>query len=219
MHAMSSYQNGGSKITKIAVVTLLHVAVGFAMLQMRITVKDPVTYIPDVTLVDPVKPREPEPIPVVDPPPSTVPPIFVPAQVITTTSPPPTQITAATVPPTVPPGPIEGPATIAPPPPVVAKVVPVERKVFEAATNGNCALPNYPANAARNGDTGTVGLALLIAPDGRVTDSKVTSSSGFRELDRAAVAALSMCKFKPATTNGVPEAAWGKIAYVWTLEQ
>ena len=72
---------------------------------------------------------------------------------------------------------------------------------------------------ARNGDAGTVGLALLIAPDGHVADSKVTSTSGFRELDRAAMAALSLCKFKPATTNGVPESAWGKIAYVWTLEQ
>jgi protein TonB len=101
---------------------------------------------------------------------------------------------------------------------VQAKEVIAAPKKFEVASAGNCPVPNYPASSARNGDTGTVGLALLIAPDGHVADSRVTTSSGFRELDRAAVAALSSCRFKPATTNGVPESAWGKIAYVWTLE-
>ena len=32
------------------------------------------------------------------------------------------------------------------------------------------------------------------------------------------MSALSLCQFKPATNNGVPEAGWGQIAYVWTLD-
>jgi protein TonB len=81
-----------------------------------------------------------------------------------------------------------------------------------------CAKPQYPANAARNGDTGTVTLALLVGADGKVSSSRVQRSSGHRELDKAAVNALSLCKFKPAMNGGVPEAGWAQIAYVWKLE-
>jgi protein TonB len=63
-----------------------------------------------------------------------------------------------------------------------------------------------------------VTLALLVGTDGRVTSSRVQTSSGSRELDRAAVNALSLCQFKPAMNNGVPEAGWAQIAYVWSLE-
>ena len=102
---------------------------------------------------------------------------------------------------------------------VVAEVK--KEKVYMAAlaNAGDCVRPDYPARAARNGDTGTVSLALLIGVDGKVTDARVKQTSGFKELDRAAISALSMCKFKPATTNGVAEPAWGQIAYVWSLAE
>ena len=220
MHTTSSYENGGSKIAKIAIVTLLHVGVALALLQMRMAPGQVPDKGADVILIDPTTPivPEPEPEPVIETPPTVTPPVFVPFTEVPTVAPPPTPaVTTTSVMPTHPAGPIEGPAVIAPPP-LAQPVKPAEKKIFEAATAGNCAVPNYPAASARNGDTGTVGLALLIASDGRVADAKVISSSGFRELDRAAIAALSMCKFKPASTNGVPESAWGKIAYVWTLD-
>jgi protein TonB len=91
------------------------------------------------------------------------------------------------------------------------------RTAVLADANG-CAKPDYPARAARNGETGTVSLALLVGTDGRVAGSRIQHSSGSRELDKAAVQALSMCKFKPATNGGVPEQAWAQIAYVWTLD-
>ena len=69
-----------------------------------------------------------------------------------------------------------------------------------------------------NGDTGTVTLALLVGADGRVQDARIESSSGSRDLDRAAVNALSTCTFQPAMHGGVAEAGWAKLAYVWTLE-
>jgi protein TonB len=86
------------------------------------------------------------------------------------------------------------------------------------ADANSCATPPYPPNAARNGDTGTVTLALLVGVDGRVTSSRVLKPSGFRELDKAAVNALSLCRFKPAMNNGVPEAGWAQIAYDWKLD-
>jgi protein TonB len=51
-----------------------------------------------------------------------------------------------------------------------------------------------------------------------VTSSRIQHSSGYRDLDKAAVNALSMCQFKPAMNNGTPEAGWAQLAYVWTLE-
>jgi protein TonB len=86
-----------------------------------------------------------------------------------------------------------------------------------ADANG-CALPDYPSSAARNGETGTTTLALLVGTDGRVSSARVQQSSGSRVLDRAALNALSLCKFKPALNNGVPEAGWGQLAYVWKLD-
>jgi protein TonB len=86
------------------------------------------------------------------------------------------------------------------------------------ADANSCALPSYPASAARNGETGTTTLALLVGTDGRVSSARVEHGSGSKVLDRAALSALSLCKFKPAMNNGVPEAGWARMAYVWTLD-
>ncbi|MFA9217299.1 MAG: TonB family protein [Sphingomonadaceae bacterium] len=80
-----------------------------------------------------------------------------------------------------------------------------------------CSKPDYPKSALRNGDTGTVTLALLVGTDGRVADSRVEKSSGFRELDRAAQVGLGLCKFKPGTQDGVPYQSWTRMQYVWSL--
>jgi protein TonB len=93
----------------------------------------------------------------------------------------------------------------------------VMRTVALADASG-CATPNYPVRAARNNESGTVTLALLVGVDGKVSDSRIKSSSGSRELDKAAVSALSTCTFKPALNGGVAEPGWAQIAYVWTLE-
>ena len=217
MHATSSYTNSGSKVAKIAIVSLLHAAVAVALISMRIAAP-PSPKDPELILVDPVAKAIPPDPPRMDdaPPPRTLPPIYVPPTIIVDVPRVEPTVTTTTVLPTHPEVMTAGPKMTDVAPPAIIKAV--EKPIFHAAHSGDCAAPNYPANSARNGDAGTVGLALLIAADGHVADAKVTSTSGFRELDRAAIAALSLCKFKPATANGVPESAWGKIAYVWTLE-
>jgi protein TonB len=109
--------------------------------------------------------------------------------------------------------------------PVVAEQHPVAPPVRQTgmhtavlADANACSLPTYPKAAIRNEETGTTTLALLVGTDGRVTSARVEQSSGFRDLDRAAVDALSLCQFKPATNNGAPEAGWAKLAYVWRLD-
>jgi protein TonB len=91
------------------------------------------------------------------------------------------------------------------------------RTAVLADANG-CALPAYPPAAAREGITGTSTLALLVGADGRVSSARIEHTSGSRVLDSAALNALSLCKFKPATNNGVPEAGWARLAFVWTLD-
>lgn len=100
------------------------------------------------------------------------------------------------------------------------KAVPVKAAplVVAAVVDASaCAKPDYPKSALRNGDTGTVQLALLIGTDGKVADSRVERSSGFRELDRAAQAGLSLCKFKPGTVDGIAQQSWTRMQYVWSL--
>lgn len=80
-----------------------------------------------------------------------------------------------------------------------------------------CEKPDYPASSIRGGEEGTVNLAMLIGPDGRVLESKVEKSSGSRALDKAAIQGLSLCKFKPGSVDGVPEKSWAKLQYVWTI--
>ncbi|MFH2010026.1 MAG: energy transducer TonB, partial [bacterium] len=48
----------------------------------------------------------------------------------------------------------------------------------------------YPPLARRNRIQGTVGLAFVVQADGRITDVRVTTSSGAALLDRAGRAAL-----------------------------
>lgn len=49
---------------------------------------------------------------------------------------------------------------------------------------------SYPARAQRRGQQGVVAVALAIGSDGRLTSVELRRSSGFRELDRAAVDAV-----------------------------
>jgi protein TonB len=81
-----------------------------------------------------------------------------------------------------------------------------------------CARPEYPRSSQRNEEQGVSTISFLIGVDGRVMDSKLTKSSGFRDLDKAAQQALGKCRFKPAIVDGKPEQTWTAVQYVWTLE-
>ena len=82
----------------------------------------------------------------------------------------------------------------------------------------SCTKPVYPLASVRNGETGTVTLSMLIAPNGQVSDTRVDQSSGYKALDKAARSALSACHFQPAMRDGVAESAWVQIQYVWKLD-
>lgn len=218
MHFSDTAKTNSSKFTKIAIVAALHVAVGAAVMNTMSSKTFTIPKLPaELVMFTPEAPPPPPPPPeppkevqkTVAPPKVIAPPVEV---EVPQTQESPVLATVEADPVPAEPGPV---APEAPPSPPSAN--PGTMRTAALADANGCAKPDYPARAARNGDVGTVALALLIGTDGRVTDARVQKSSGSRELDSAAKAALSLCQFKPAMNNGVPEPAWGKIAYVWTL--
>lgn len=219
MHFSHANNERGSKATKIAIVAALHVLVGLGFIHTINSKMITMPKMPEeiVLMLQPEAPKPPPPPP--EPPkpmPKMAPPeIVAPKVEVDIPTPPPVEQVQATT--QAEPAPAT-PGPVAPEAPAAPANTGAMRTAVLADANG-CAKPEYPVRAARNGEAGTVTLALLVGTDGRVAGSRIQSSSGSRELDKAAVAALSLCKFKPATNNGVPEQAWGQIAYVWTLDQ
>ncbi|MGV7208261.1 TonB family protein [Oxalobacteraceae bacterium A2-2] len=82
----------------------------------------------------------------------------------------------------------------------------------------SCARPEWPKEALRKEQTGTVTLSFLIGDDGQVLDALVKKSSGFPLLDQAALESIQRCKFKPRTVNGVAVNGWTPMQYVWSID-
>lgn len=77
---------------------------------------------------------------------------------------------------------------------------------------------DYPKASLMNEEQGTVSMSFLVNADGSVADSKVEKSSGFKNLDKAAIKALTACKFKPGTKDGAAAQTWTKVDYAWKLD-
>ena len=114
-------------------------------------------------------------------------------------------------------------ATTSPAPTATAAPAAVPRSSAPVRTTAGvniaqCDKPEYPRASRGLEEEGTVALRFLVGPDGKVLQSEVEKSSGFKRLDEAARAGLSKCQFRPATVDGKPEQAWTTIRYVWRLE-
>ena len=209
----------GKNFTGIAVVVLIHALVIWGLVsglgtRMVAKMADAV----ETKIIEEVKPPPPKEVPPPPPPPEmkAPPPPFIPPVEVNVQQPPPVQTPIANVstakPATndlikTPPGPTA-------PGPVSQGTV----RVAAVADFNTCAKPEWPKASLRNEETGTVTLSFLIGTDGRVADSKVVKSSGFRDLDRAALTGIGKCRFKPGMVDGKPEQAWMQMQYVWTLE-
>jgi TonB family protein len=70
-------------------------------------------------------------------------------------------------------------------------------------TSGVNVQPAYPANAYGTGERGAVVMAVAVTPDGKVSRVRLVQTSGFNDLDSAAIAGVMGWKFIPATHDGV----------------
>jgi len=76
----------------------------------------------------------------------------------------------------------------------------------------------YPKASLMNEEQGTVSMSFLVGADGGVIESKLEKSSGFKNLDKAAIKSIGACKFKPGTKDGAPAQTWTKVDYAWKLD-
>jgi protein TonB len=170
-------------------------------------------------LVQPAKPvppslLKPEPPPVKTPPQSPAPTVVEPV-VTPTVAAPANAIAAVSNTP--------APANTSAPSNPTATAVVAAKPSTPARTTANvnmaqCEKPEYPSASRRMEEEGTVALRFLVGIDGKIVQSEIEKSSGFKRLDEAARTGLSKCQFKPATVDGKPEQAWTTIRYVWRLD-
>ena len=78
--------------------------------------------------------------------------------------------------------------------------------------------PNYPKGARQRGEQGDVVLEIRVNAGGAVDDVKVAVSSGFAELDEAAVKAARAAKFTPARSGHEPVASTARLKLQFKLK-
>ena len=78
--------------------------------------------------------------------------------------------------------------------------------------------PDYPKGARQRGEQGDVILEIRVNAEGTVDDVKVATSSGFAELDEAAVRAAKAAKFSPARSGHDPVASTARLKLQFKLK-
>lgn len=77
--------------------------------------------------------------------------------------------------------------------------------------------PPYPDTAQVNGEQGNVVLDVEVSASGKVRNIRVDQSSGFADLDNAAIEGVLGWHFLPAVADGDTETAWTKVTIVYKL--
>lgn len=76
----------------------------------------------------------------------------------------------------------------------------------------------YPQAARRAQEEGRVLLRVLVDAQGRPAQLAIARGSGYARLDEAALAAARLARFKPYSENGLPQAFWVQMPFVFELE-
>ena len=220
----------GRHLVGIGLVVLMHLLLGWALVSglARQVVEVVVAPIQTRILEDERRPPPPPPPPL--PPPPRVappPPSFVPPPEIVVAPPPVPAPTITTTPVAPPPAPVTiapPPVVAAPPPAPPAPPAPPPKKPATPARIdfASCTKPEYPTAARRAQAEGVTRIRFSIDASGAVSRADIERASGpsreHRLLDRAAVEALSACKFQPGTDeDGKPTGAYATVEYVWKL--
>lgn len=79
--------------------------------------------------------------------------------------------------------------------------------------------PEYPAEAKQMRQQGVAVLGVVVDADGRASDVSVSRSSGFSQLDEAAVRAVRRWKFEPARSAGLPVASHVEVPVRFSLSE
>jgi protein TonB len=191
--------NPGRHLPSILAVVVLHIVLGWALvngLARKIVevIKAPI----ETKIIEEIK----KPPPDVPPPPppklAAPPPPFIPPPEINIQAPPPPPTQTITTVTTAPPPP--GPPPVAAP--QVAPPQPAIRKEYRASYRVD---PVFPRQAQKDGISGRVVAHVYVAPGGNVTDVKIVTAQPPRVFDREVIRALSQWKFNPEPVGFIGE--------------
>jgi protein TonB len=77
--------------------------------------------------------------------------------------------------------------------------------------------PPYPDTAQINGEQGNVVLDVQVNSNGRVRNVKIAQSSGFGDLDNAAIEGVLSWRYRPAVVDGDTVTSWTKVTIAFRL--
>jgi periplasmic protein TonB len=203
-HNILNTQSSGMSARRMSVISgvaLLHVLIVYALVSGM--AQKIMKFVPPVMTVDTQPEAQPKPAP---PPPTPVlqRPTLQPTQVDVPVP------VIQTVP--------EEPTIDANPTPQVPP--PATPDAGAAGLTNTHTVPPYPALARTQGHQGTVLLQLVVSAQGNVTSAAVVQSSGFPELDQAAVEWVQAhWRYNPAMQGGVPVPSQTSAAVRFDLRQ
>ncbi|MYM24416.1 TonB family protein [Duganella sp. FT135W] len=96
--------------------------------------------------------------------------------------------------------------------PVMA--APTEARPSAVITSSSCDA-EWPASSVANQESGTTEMQVLVKPDGRASDIKISISSGYRELDMASVTAAAKCTYALRPADGARQDEWQQLKFKW----
>lgn len=99
---------------------------------------------------------------------------------------------------------------------VTSEVAAIVEPRFDADYLKNPA-PGYPRKSRRQREEGLVVLRVFVSPAGMPEQIELSTSSGFAQLDDAALDAVRQWKFVPAQTAGKTIAAWVLVPIEFSL--
>ena len=115
------------------------------------------------------------------------------------------------------PEPKEDPQTFKPSNPQTFQPAPRQARLDAPPKPKRNIRPDYPKGARQRGEQGDVILEIRVNAEGTVDDVRVSSSSGFAELDEAAVKAAKAAKFSPARSGRDPVASTARLKLQFKL--
>ena len=80
-------------------------------------------------------------------------------------------------------------------------------------------IPDYPADAKKQGIEGDVWIKALVDKQGNTVKALVAKSSGVPSLDKSALSAAHKCRYEPAVQGDKPVAVWVKFKVKFTLDE
>ncbi len=98
------------------------------------------------------------------------------------------------------------------PPPIT------QAKVAKGVNLGDLCSSYYPSASRRLSEEGSVVLLVFVAPNGKATETKVETSSGYQRLDEAASKCVTaQGRFEPTKVGNEAVGSWQRMKWTWRL--